>query len=129
MGGQLSDPVYMYQAQLSVFPPNPRRRALNHRIHSDVSRTSEISLQLYLRTGETSASSGQYDMGLNDQFLGGVKFVPSLDGHQHEDQWYELAGGTVAGQIQIGFHYEPENVCRCVSSNSSSSPLTPSPEP
>ncbi|KZW01511.1 Pkinase-domain-containing protein [Exidia glandulosa HHB12029] len=91
MGGQLSDPVYMYQAQF------------------DVSRTSEISLQLYLRAGETSASSGQYDMGLNDQFIGGIKFVPALDGHQHEDLWYDLTGGTVAGQIQIGFHYEPEN--------------------
>lgn len=91
MGGQLSDPVYMYQAQF------------------DVSRSSEISLQLYLRTAETSASSGQYDMGLNDQFLGGIKFVPALDSQQHEDQWYELTGGTVAGQIQIGFQYEAEN--------------------
>lgn len=58
---------------------------------SDVSRNSEISLQCYLRSGESlngnanggpgAGRDGQGDdvMGVGDIYLGGVKFVPSFE--------------------------------------------------
>jgi serum/glucocorticoid-regulated kinase 2 len=53
--------------------------------HSDVSRNSEISLQCYLRSGDSLPSQqgskdGQGDdvMGMGDIYLGGIKFVPDF---------------------------------------------------
>lgn len=89
LGGDLEKPLYMYQAQF------------------DVSRTSEISIQCYLRAEQPKVGSGGFadDMG-NDLFMGGIKFVPDFDnvGSVGNDQWYDLSGGP--GKIQIGVAYQ-----------------------
>ncbi|KAI5989127.1 kinase-like domain-containing protein [Pisolithus albus] len=89
LGGDLEKPLYMYQAQF------------------DVSRTSEISIQCYLRAEQPKVGSGGFadDMG-NDYFMGGIKFVPDFDnvGSVGNDQWYDLSGGP--GRIQIGVAYQ-----------------------
>lgn len=72
------------------------------RFHSDVSRNSEISLQCYLRSGDSLASQqdakdGQGDdvMGVGDIYLGGIKFVPDF-GNQVgiADRMGALSGNT-----------------------------------
>ncbi|KAI6129700.1 kinase-like domain-containing protein [Pisolithus croceorrhizus] len=89
LGGDLEKPLYMYQAQF------------------DVSRTSEISIQCYLRAEQPKVGSDGFadDMG-NDFFMGGIKFVPDFDnvGSVGSDQWYDLSGGP--GKIQIGVAYQ-----------------------
>ena len=45
--------------------------------YSDVSRESDVSIQIYLRKS-TQTGHHTNDMG-NDVFLGGVKFVPSFN--------------------------------------------------
>ncbi|KZS93668.1 Pkinase-domain-containing protein [Sistotremastrum niveocremeum HHB9708] len=82
-GSDLYNPVYMYQAQF------------------DVSRRSQVSLQIYLRSNE------QGDMG-DDIFMGGVKFVPNLSAPGSTDGWYEILGGT--GEVQIGYTFKPNTV-------------------
>ncbi|KAI6042647.1 kinase-like domain-containing protein [Pisolithus marmoratus] len=92
LGGDLEKPLYMYQAQF------------------DVSRTSEISIQCYLRAEQPKVGSDGLadDMG-NDLFMGGIKFVPDFDnvGSVGNDQWYDLSGGP--GKIQIGVAYQPSS--------------------
>lgn len=79
-----------------------------HIPHSDVSRNSEVSLQLYLRADEPQrgADGTADDLG-NDIFLGGAKFVPNFDEMGNQDQWYDLLGGP--GKIQIGVSYKPNH--------------------
>ncbi|KAG6837187.1 hypothetical protein H0H93_013414 [Arthromyces matolae] len=73
---------------------------------NDVSRNSEISLQLYLRAEEPKrdADGLAADLG-NDIFMGGIKFIPNFDEMGSRDQWYDVVGGT--GKIQIGTSYLP----------------------
>ena len=98
LGGDIQGPTWMFKATF------------------DVSRSSEISLQSYLRSGDgpsanPSASGdannrdGQGDdvMGVSDLYLGGVKFVPDFDNPRTTDEWYPVAGGT--GQIHIQVSY------------------------
>lgn len=88
LGGDLNKPLYMYQASF------------------DVSRNSEISLQLYLRADEPKrGADGMADDLGNDFFLGGTKFVPNFDEMGNQDQWYDIVGGS--GKIQIGVAYKP----------------------
>jgi hypothetical protein len=77
-----------------------------HPLLSDVSRNSEISLQLYLRADEPKRGADGIadDLG-NDIFLGGAKFVPNFDEMGNQDQWYDILGGS--GKIQIGVSYKP----------------------
>lgn len=63
-----------------------RQRFSSDHTGSDVSRNSEISLQCYLRSGESQVvespgKDGQGDdvMGMGDIYLGGVKFVPNFE--------------------------------------------------
>jgi len=79
---------------------------------SDVSRTSEISIQIYLRTEEPQRGQAD-DMG-NDIFMGGIKFYPDFDNLGTEDQWYDLSGNS--GRIQIGIVYKPSSVCSILNS-------------
>ncbi|KZP31491.1 AGC/Akt protein kinase [Athelia psychrophila] len=89
LGGEISKPLYMYQA------------------HFDVSRSSELSLQCYLRKDEPKrGADGLADeMGNNDIFLGGMKITPDFDSVGSQDQWYNLAGGN--GKVQLGISYQP----------------------
>ncbi|KAK0562461.1 Serine/threonine-protein kinase [Tilletia horrida] len=98
--------------------------------HFDVSRPSEISLQVYLRTNDppqagSAANGGAGDpdktmtdagangqgadadvaMGESDRFLGGVKFVPDFDDALTQNQLctYTLQGGGGTGQLRVQF--------------------------
>lgn len=83
-----------------------RRRRDIDAARSDVSRNSEISLQLYLRADEPKrGADGMADDLGNDFFLGGTKFVPNFDEMGNQDQWYDIVGGS--GRIQIGVAYKP----------------------
>jgi len=88
LGGDLEKPLYMFETRF------------------DVSRSSEISIQCYLRTEEPKRGSDGIadDMG-NDIFMGGVRFTPDFDDMPTEDQWYSLSSGP--GRIQIGVAFEP----------------------
>jgi serum/glucocorticoid-regulated kinase 2 len=90
LGGDISQPLYMYQA------------------HFDVSRNSEISIQSYLRAEEPKRGNDGLadDMG-NDIFMGGLKFIPDFDNMGTQDQWYDLSGGS--GKIQIGVAFQPNS--------------------
>ncbi|EMD39891.1 hypothetical protein CERSUDRAFT_112145 [Gelatoporia subvermispora B] len=87
LGGELGKPLYMYETNF------------------DVSRHSEISIQVYLRTEEPKRGGDGIadDMG-NDIFMGGVRFTPDFD-EPSQDQWYDLVGGP--GRIQIGVAFRP----------------------
>ncbi|KIY44759.1 Pkinase-domain-containing protein [Fistulina hepatica ATCC 64428] len=88
LGGDLQNPLYMYQATF------------------DVSRNQEISLQCYFRTEEPKRDGDGLadDLG-NDIYMGGIKFVPDFENLGQEDQWYDIQGGS--GKIRIGVSYEP----------------------
>ncbi|KAL9935834.1 hypothetical protein V8E36_005411 [Tilletia maclaganii] len=107
-------------------PVNPTWLSTNH---FDVSRPSEISLQVYMRTNEPSASSSanggpdpdktmtgggngaddDVQMGESDRLLGSLKFVPDFDDAVSQNQLgsYKLSGGGGAGQISIQFSFHP----------------------
>ncbi|KAG8690203.1 AGC protein kinase Gad8 [Ceratobasidium sp. 423] len=89
LGGEIAAPVWMYQANF------------------DVSRASEISLQIYLRSGASGATTnGTDDMGKSDIFLGNVKFTPEFDIGGVKDEWFSLAGGS--GQINVQVSYKQQ---------------------
>lgn len=67
-----------------------------------MSRKAQVSVQIYLRSGERGAKHS--DMG-DDIFMGGVKFVPNLDGLGSQDEWYDVLGGD--GKIKIGYSFKP----------------------
>ena len=63
----------------------------NEYVNSDVSRASEVSLSIYLRSGSAAQA---------DSFLGGIKFTPDLSTTQAvSDSWYPVVGGS--GQVHI----------------------------
>ncbi len=105
IGGDLASPSWVYKANF------------------DVSRNSEISLQLYLRssTGSGSSSSsgagaggkatgggggegkdaqGDDVMSVSDLYLGGVKFIPDFENARGADEWFAVSGGGT-GQVRI----------------------------
>lgn len=93
LGGGIKQPVYMYQAAF------------------DVSRTSEISLQCYLRTEEPKRGGDGIadDMG-NDIYMGGVRFTPDFDDMgAPQEQWYEFSGGSGNGKVMIALAYQPSS--------------------
>ncbi|EIW81036.1 Pkinase-domain-containing protein [Coniophora puteana RWD-64-598 SS2] len=90
LGGELETPLYMYQAQF------------------DVSRSSEVSIQCYLRKEQPKAQTDGLadDMG-DDVYLGGFTFTPDFDniGPVAQNEWFDLTGGQ--GKIQIGISHQP----------------------
>lgn len=79
-------------------------------ISSDVSRSSEISIQCYLRKDQPKRGVDGLadDMGNNDIFMGSLKFTPDFDNMGSEDQWYNLIGG--GGKVKLGTSYQPTYV-------------------
>jgi hypothetical protein len=75
-----------------------------------VSRTSEISIQCYLRKDEPKrgADGMADDMGHNDIFMGSIKVTPDFDNMGSEDQWYNLSAGS--GKVKLGTSYQPTYV-------------------
>ncbi|KDN46998.1 Pkinase-domain-containing protein [Tilletiaria anomala UBC 951] len=90
VSGDLASPAWMYKANF------------------DVSRNSEISLQIYLRSG------GDDVMSVSDLYLGGVKFVPDFEsasasrsagGAVVADEWFAVSSGGT-GQVRIQVSYK-----------------------
>jgi len=90
LGGDLANPVWMYQA------------------HFDVSRNSEISIQIYLRSASSTATlASGGDMGKSDVFMGNFKLTPDFESMSMADQWYDVVGGS--GQIHLQVAYKPSS--------------------
>ncbi|KZP01329.1 Pkinase-domain-containing protein [Calocera viscosa TUFC12733] len=91
LGGDISAPVWMY------------------RTHFDVSRSGEVSLQLYLRSGAGDAvnDAGVDSMGKSDLYLGGVKFMPDFEAASTRviNEWIPLTGGS--GEVNLQIMYKP----------------------
>ncbi|CAG8707650.1 5874_t:CDS:10, partial [Racocetra persica] len=88
LGGEVQHPIWQYKA------------------HFDVSRESDVSIQIYLRK---STQTGQHtnDMG-NDVFLGGVKMIPSFnEPNKLHEQWYKLQGGS--GDVYVHACYKKDH--------------------
>ncbi|PKY38438.1 kinase-like protein [Rhizophagus irregularis] len=91
LGGEVQNPTWQYRA------------------HFDVSRESDVSIQIYLRK---STQTGQHtnDMG-NDVFLGGVKIAPSFnDPNKLHENWFNLAGGTGSVHVHICYKKDHANI-------------------
>jgi serum/glucocorticoid-regulated kinase 2 len=81
VGGQMSSPSWVSQADLlSVSPESRLRRTLMYFTfnYSDVSRVSQISVSAYLRTQQPSKGKSKADMG-NDILLARLDLDPSLE--------------------------------------------------
>ncbi|OWZ33134.1 non-specific serine/threonine protein kinase [Cryptococcus neoformans c45] len=97
LGGDLASPVWMYSATF------------------DVSRISEISATVYLRTREPHAegrekSNGEgegEDMGNSDLCLGSIRFTPNLDSLRVTDDWVTVQGGGGSGSINVQVSFKP----------------------
>ena len=88
LGGDTANPIYQYRA------------------HFDVSRSSEVSISIYMRHPPTA--QGETPRTTNDVFLGGVKIQPNFDTTKIEDQVLNIVGGTGAMHIQLC--YRPQQV-------------------
>lgn len=73
---------------------------------SDVSRSSEVSISIYMRHPPTA--QGETPRTTNDVFLGGVKLQPNFDTTKIEDQVLNIVGGTGAMHVQLC--YRPQQV-------------------
>lgn len=78
LGGSIKSPVWMYNAHLSVswspFPTLSAHPVSDHLSSSDISRTADISLRIYLRTEAIAGQSGK-----NDPYMGSVKIQPDFN--------------------------------------------------
>lgn len=88
LGGDTANPVYQYRA------------------HFDVSRSSEVSISIYMRHPPTA--QGETPRTTNDVFLGGVKLQPNFETTKIEDQVLNIVGGTGAMHVQLC--YRPQQV-------------------
>ncbi|KAG9007150.1 hypothetical protein FRB94_014623 [Tulasnella sp. JGI-2019a] len=87
LGGTVQDPVWMFACEF------------------DVSRVSEMSLQMYLRTSvSVNDPSANEELGKSDLFLGNLMFVPDFESMGVVDKWYALSSGTGEINIQVAFH-------------------------
>ncbi|CAH1762009.1 13207_t:CDS:2 [Entrophospora sp. SA101] len=88
LGGEVQNPTWQYKANF------------------DVSRESEVSLQVYLRKA-TQTGHHTNDMG-NDVFLGGVKFSPNFnEPNRLHEEWYPIQGGS--GSVHVNFTYKKDS--------------------
>lgn len=88
LGGGLENPVWQYRA------------------HFDITRESQVSIQIYLRTAQTG--NHHNDMG-NDIFLGGIKVSPVFDETKMFDEWSPLSNGTGSVHVQISYKPSQQN--------------------
>lgn len=88
LGGDTANPIYQYRA------------------HFDVSRSSEVSISIYMRHPPTA--QGETPRTTNDVFLGGVKLQPNFETTKIEDQVLNIVGGTGAMHVQLC--YRPQQV-------------------
>ncbi|ORE02451.1 Pkinase-domain-containing protein [Rhizopus microsporus var. microsporus] len=86
LGGDTANPIYQ------------------HRANFDVSRSSEVSISIYMRHPPTQGESTSRTT--NDFFLGGVKIQPNFGSTKIEDQVLNIVGGT--GMMHIQLCYRPQ---------------------
>ncbi|KAG8885041.1 hypothetical protein FRB98_002041 [Tulasnella sp. 332] len=87
LGGTVQDPVWMFACEF------------------DVSRVSEMSLQMYLRTSvSVNDPSANEELGKSDLFMGNLTFIPDFETMGVVDKWYTLSNGTGEINIQVAFH-------------------------
>ncbi|KAI7858140.1 kinase-like domain-containing protein [Circinella umbellata] len=84
LAGDTTNPIYHYRA------------------HFDVSRSSEVSISIYLR--QPPKSQGSQARNTNDYFLGAAKVQPNFD-TRVEDQVLNITGGT--GVMHVQLCYKP----------------------
>lgn len=76
---------------------------LTFSLFSDVSRSSEVSISIYMR----HPPHHQNERASNDFFLGGVKIQPGFE-TKMEDQVLNIMGGT--GVMHLQLCYRPQQV-------------------
>ncbi|CAO3692518.1 unnamed protein product [Rhizopus stolonifer] len=86
LGGDTANPVYQYRA------------------HFDVSRSSDVSISIYMRRPPSPGVEKQTNT-TNDFFLGAIKIQPQFDSKM-EDQVLNIAGGT--GVMHVQLCYRPQ---------------------
>ena len=79
--GNMSSPIWDYNANF------------------DVSRESQLSLQIYLRSNPVSGQST-----VSDPFLGSIKLQPNFEPNSTVEEWVNLSGGT--GSIRLSISYQ-----------------------
>ncbi|KAI9301787.1 kinase-like domain-containing protein, partial [Cunninghamella echinulata] len=80
LAGDTQNPIYQYRA------------------HFDVSRSSDMSISIYLKPPPGTVA--------NDYYLGGVKLQPNFDSTRLDDQVLQISGGT--GMMHIQLCYKPQ---------------------
>ncbi|KAI8342387.1 kinase-like domain-containing protein [Chlamydoabsidia padenii] len=87
LGGDTQNPIYQYRA------------------HFDVSRSSDVSISIYLRpspeTKDSISNNHSATTKHADYFLGGVKLQPNFDSTRLDDQVLQIAGGTGMMHVQL----------------------------
>ncbi|KAG0169737.1 AGC protein kinase Gad8 [Apophysomyces sp. BC1015] len=86
VGGDTNNPVYQYRA------------------HFDVSRSSDVSISIYLRHPPSAQSQVT-----NDCFLGAVKLLPNFDSSKLDDQVLNIVGGTGAMHVQLCYKQQQQS--------------------
>ncbi|KAL0089650.1 serine/threonine protein kinase AGC family [Phycomyces blakesleeanus] len=89
LGGDTAHPVYQYRA------------------HFDVSRSSEVSISIYLRHPPTAQGVSTHPT--NDYFLGAVKMTPNFNSTKFDDQVLTIVGGTGAMHVQLCYTPQQQN--------------------
>ncbi|ORX49798.1 kinase-like protein [Hesseltinella vesiculosa] len=84
LAGDTQNPIYQYRA------------------HFDVSRSSDVTISMYLRPPPNKDPKQQP----TDYFLGSVKLQPNFDSTRMDDQVLQMTGGT--GMIHVQLCYKPQ---------------------
>ncbi|KAG1446161.1 hypothetical protein G6F56_009663 [Rhizopus delemar] len=90
LGGDTANPIYQYRA------------------HFDVSRSSEVSISIYMR--HPPSPGDKQTSTTNDFFLGAVKIQPNFDTTRIEDQVLNIVGGTGVMHIQLCYRPQQKSV-------------------
>lgn len=79
----------------------------------DVSRSSEVNLHVYIRTGaggenlHSGRGAREAIIGKNDHYLGSVVFVPSFENQRPSDSWYPVDLGN--GKVRVGVAFKQQS--------------------
>ncbi|KAI8074668.1 kinase-like domain-containing protein [Gongronella butleri] len=87
LAGNTHNPIYQYRA------------------HFDVSRSSDVTISMYLRPPPSNAKQAEKETP-HDHFLGSVKLQPNFESTRMDDQVLQVTGGT--GMIHVQLCYKPQ---------------------
>ncbi|ORZ19912.1 kinase-like domain-containing protein [Absidia repens] len=92
LAGDTQNPIYQYRAPF------------------DVSRSSDVSISIYLRPSPESRNTTSNNHSSTtrhaDYFLGGVKLQPNFDSTRLDDQVLQITNGT--GMMHVQLWYKPQ---------------------